>query len=392
MGNQRDLCADLSHRLVQALDAWAACVGEPTTRGRPTRKALVKALEAERETPVWQSRKKIDEALLSYWLRGRNQLLPGTKHNRLPSEEDSEAIARALRKKEAPESARQLPSIGREIADLARGLQEAAGPGWRSRVLTSVTVRSDELGEAADLVEPAGPLVDPQGATERAVAAEPDGTEDPPAAPRRAAGRRSPAYGWLWAGAGAAVGVAVAVAVALFGWLDSGKPESSTAGTSLDGPAAPSGQGAEVANPDPVASTESGGVKGNHQCGKVRSAGAVLWTPCTLVTEDGTASFLVQLTNTSGRPVTVEVKLAYIQSEVEQTCPGPWGRPGRVTLPAKETRTSPPEACTVSLTPMQAFQARGWVVPDGAAQWGYREHSPTLHVRADGTAVWSGEA
>ncbi|MYS76433.1 hypothetical protein GTY88_39320, partial [Streptomyces sp. SID5926] len=61
-----------------------------------------------------------------------------------------------------------------------------------------------------------------------------------------------------------------------------------------------------MANPDPAASTESGGVKGNHQCGKVRSAGAVLWTPCTLVTEDGTASFLVQLTNTSGRPVTVE--------------------------------------------------------------------------------------
>ncbi|WP_217163337.1 hypothetical protein [Streptomyces sp. AC512_CC834] len=389
MGNQRDLCADLSHRLVQALDAWAACVGEPTTRGKPTRKALVKVLEAERETPVWRSRKKIDEALLSYWLRGRNQLLPGTKHNRLPSEEDSEAIARALRKKQAPESAQQLPSIGREIADLARSLQEAAGPGWRSRVLTSITVQSDELVEVTDIVEPAGPL-DPEGATERAVAGGPAGAEDPLAAPHRAAGRQSPKYGWLWAGAGAAVGVAVAVA--LLGWLDSGKSASPSVGKSPDGLATQSAQGADVVNPDPVASTESGGVKGNHQCGKVRSAGAVLWTPCTLVAEDGRASFLVQLTNTSGKPVTVEVKLAYVQSEVELTCPGPWGRPGRITLPAKETRTSPLEACTVPLTPAQAFQARIWVVPDGAAQWGYREHSPTLHVQADGTAMWSSEA
>ncbi|WP_435596028.1 hypothetical protein [Streptomyces albogriseolus] len=388
MGNQRDL-ADLSHRLVQALDAWAACVGEPTMRGKPTRKALVKALEAERETPAWRSRKKIDEALLSYWLRGRNQLLPGSKHNRLPSEEDSEAIARALETKEAPESAQQLPRIGREIANLARSLQETAGPGWRSRVLTSVTVQPAELVEVADSGKPVQPI-DPQEATERAVPGGPAGATDPPEAPHRAAERRSPKYGWLWAAAGAALGVTVAVA--LFGWLDGGSPESSSAGKPLDGPTASSEQGADVVNPDPVASTESGGVKGNHQCGRTRSAGAVLWTPCTLVTEDGRASFLVQLTNTSGRPVTVEAKLAYVQSEVEQTCPGPWGRPGRVTLPAKETRTSPLEACTVSLTPTQAFQARGWVVPDGAAQWGYREHSPTLHVQADGTAKWSGEA
>lgn len=102
-------------------------------------------------------------------------------------------------------------------------------------------------------------------------------------------------------------------------------------------------------------------------------------------------SFLVQFTNTSGKPVTVKAKLAYVQAAVEQTCPDPWGTAMTVTVPAKATKTSPPDACTASLTPAQAFQARVWVVPDGAAQWGYREHSPTLHVRDDGTPAWADE-
>lgn len=167
--------------------------------------------------------------------------------------------------------------------------------------------------------------------------------------------------------------------------------ESSSAGQEPGRSMAPRAKGTDGAKPAPAASTESGGVEGNHRCGRTRSAGVVSWTPCTLITKSGTMSFRVQFTNTSGKPVTVKVKLAYVQAAVEQTCPGPWGTSVKVTLPAKETKTSPLEACTASLTPAQAFQARGWVVPDGVPQWGQREHSPTLHVKDDGTPVWADE-
>ncbi|WP_326811118.1 hypothetical protein OIE62_21940 [Streptomyces scopuliridis] len=381
MGDQGEPFADMAHRLVQALDAWATCVGEPTAEGKPTRKALVKALETEREMPVWQSRKKIDQALLSYWLKGRKQLLPGTKHNRLPSEEDCAAIARALKEK-APENAQRLPKIGWEIADLARSLQDAGGPGWRNRVLTSVIAQPDELVEPVEAANPAEPvdsveLVEPAGAAGPAEVAE------------RRVRRRRWKNGRVW-GVAAVVAVAAAGTIALFVWPGGG--DSASAGKKPDGSAAPSAQVADVAKPVPAASTESGGVKGNHRCGKARSAGAVSWTPCTLVTEDGATSFLVQFANTSGKPVTVKARLAYVQAAAEQTCPDPWGTSVTVTVPAGATKTSPLDTCTVSLTPAQAFQARVWVVPDGAAQWGYREHSPTLHVQNDGTPVWADEA
>ncbi|KOG41252.1 hypothetical protein [Streptomyces decoyicus] len=174
----------------------------------------------------------------------------------------------------------------------------------------------------------------------------------------------------------------VARTITLLVWPGGG--ESTSAKKEPDGAAAPSGRQEDVAKPGPAASIESGGAAGNRQCGKARSAGAVAWTPCTLVTKDGALSFLVQFTNTSGKPVTVKTKLAYVQAAVEQTCPDPWGTSVKVTIPGRATRTSPLDACTASLTPAQAFQARVWVVPEDAAQWGYREHSPTLHVRDDG--------
>ncbi|MGP3633400.1 hypothetical protein ACTU45_08515 [Streptomyces sp. 24-1644] len=387
MGDQGESFADLAHRLVQALDAWVTCVGEPTAEGKPTRKALVKALETERATPVWQSRKRIDEALLSYWLKGRNQLLPGTKHNRLPSREDCEAIARALRKK-APENAQRLPKIGWEIAELVRSLQDTGGPGWRNQVLTSVVaqpaepVEPNETAEPAEVAKPAVPA-EPVDAAKSAEPVEPAGAVE---VGEQTTGKRSGKNGRIWAGAATAAGVAGAIAV--FVWL--GGEESSSAGKKPDGSAA-SAQGADVAKPGPAASTESGSVEGNHRCGEPRSAGGVSWTPCTLLAADGTMSFLVELTNTSGTPVTVKAKLAYVQAAVEQTCPEPWGASMKVTVPAKATKTSPLDACTASLTSAQAFQARAWVVPDGTAQWGYREHSPTLHVQDDGTPLWADE-
>ncbi|MBL3670928.1 hypothetical protein JL475_34280 [Streptomyces sp. M2CJ-2] len=388
MGDQGESFADLSHRLAQILDAWQTCVGEPTAQGKPPRKVLVKALETERETPPWQSRKKIDEALLSYWLKGRDQLLPGIKHNRLPSEEDCAAVARALRD-HAPENAQQLPQIGWEIADLGRRLRAAGGPGWRNRVLASIIVQPAEPVEPTEDVEPtqAAQAAGPATATEPAEPVGTAGAAEPTAALAQTAGRRRWKNGRVWA---AAAAVGAAGAIVLFVWLDGGG-ESSSAGEKPSGSAGPSTQGADVAKPGPTASTESGGVEGNHRCGKVRSAGAVSWTPCTMLTKDGTMSFLVRFTNTSDKPVTVKAKLAYVKAAVEQTCPDPWGTSVKITVPAKTTKTNPLDACTASLTPVQAFQARGWVVPGGAAQWGHREHSPTLHVQEDGTPVWADE-
>ncbi|MFF4249019.1 ATP-binding protein [Streptomyces sp. NPDC001822] len=135
----------LAHSLVRALDAWAACVDGALSKGRPARKTLIRVLEQERDTPGWAARAPIDGPLLSYWLRGRGQLLPGTKHNRLPGAEDSGAVARAL-KAHAPGSAGRLPAIGREISDLAARIQETSGRGWRRRIGESDFVQGGEAG------------------------------------------------------------------------------------------------------------------------------------------------------------------------------------------------------------------------------------------------------
>ncbi|MFH9613167.1 hypothetical protein ACH4MM_05275, partial [Streptomyces pratensis] len=115
---EEDWFESLAHSLVRALDAWAACVDGAVSKGWPARKTLVRVLEQERDTPGWAARAPIDGPLLSYWLRGRGQLIPGTKHNRLPGVEDSAAVARAL-EAQAPGNAERLPAIGREISDLA---------------------------------------------------------------------------------------------------------------------------------------------------------------------------------------------------------------------------------------------------------------------------------
>ncbi|MBT3166335.1 AAA family ATPase [Streptomyces sp. Vc74B-19] len=142
---EEDCFESLAYSLVRALDAWAVCVDGAVSKGRPARKTLVRLLERERHTPEWAARAAIDGPLLSYWLRGRGQLLPGTKHNRLPGVEDSAAVARAL-KAQAPGNAERLPAIGREISDLATRLQEAAGRGWRRRIGESSFVQADETG------------------------------------------------------------------------------------------------------------------------------------------------------------------------------------------------------------------------------------------------------
>ncbi|GHG43110.1 hypothetical protein GCM10018777_70100 [Streptomyces albogriseolus] len=68
--------------------------------------------------------------------------------------------------------------------------------------------------------------------------------------------------------------------------------------------------------------------------------------------------FLVQITNTSSKPMRVKAKLAYVQAAMEQRCPAPWGTLVTVTIPARTTRISPLNACTAALTPTQAFRQK----------------------------------
>ncbi|MEE4490494.1 hypothetical protein [Streptomyces sp. BE230] len=418
-----DEFADLARGLVQALDAWAACVGEPISKDRPARKVLVRALEQERAAPEWTSRAPIDGPMLSYWLRGRRQLLPGTKHNRLPSMEDSAAIARAL-KLYAPGNAKRLPMIGREIADLAHGLHETVGRGWRRRMGESKSLfpagqisSGEPMGlpvavASSEAVRPSPTEpVALQANVESTAVTEPERAEllpvepviiaVPPGAPSAtvvteaetgvivAAGitdRTSCLARKRWIGAGALT-AAAAVSIGLWAWPGGERP--ATAGRGPDRLASPSVHAMDADGPNAVTSAVSGSLNGNHRCGKPRSAGTVVWKPCLMVTDGATMAFLVQFTNTSGKPMTVKAKLAYVQASVDQTCPAPWGTSATVTIPARATRISPLDTCTAALTPIQAFQAKAWVTPHDATQWAYREHSPTLHVQEADNPVWA---
>jgi hypothetical protein len=201
------------------------------------------------------------------------------------------------------------------------------------------TVEPEEATEPTGVAKPAEPT-EQDSAAGPAEPVEPTravGPVGPVGGAEQTAGRRTWKNKRVWTGATAAVGVVGAIALVL--WLRGG--ESSSAGQKPNGSAAPSVKVEDTARPGPAASTESGGVEGNHRCGKARSAGVVSWTPCTILTKDRTMSFLVQFKNTSRGPVTVKAKLAYVQAAVEQTCPGQWGTAVKVTLPAKATKTSP---------------------------------------------------
>ncbi|MER7049233.1 hypothetical protein [Streptomyces jumonjinensis] len=132
------LFVELADRLATALEDWAACFREATDgRQRASRQGVVRALDLERQALERAGRRaprKIDGPLLSYWAKGADQLRPGVKRNRFPAVEDCEAIGRALAGK-APESARRLPGIGREIVSLAGRLETEAGTDWREEVI-----------------------------------------------------------------------------------------------------------------------------------------------------------------------------------------------------------------------------------------------------------------
>lgn len=418
MGDQGEQFADLAHRLVQALDAWATCVGEPTAKGKPTRKALVAALEKERETPVWQSRKKIDEALLSYWLRGRNQLLPGTKHNRLPSEEDCEAIARALKEKKAPESAQQLPRIGREIADLARSLQDTAGPGWRNRVLASITVQTAEPAEPVESVEPAEPVevveqtagrrqpslpapADPAASLEstdlppipaddlsaQAPAAgsttPSEDTEQPaadPPTPQATAGPPAPTASNSWkrpTAIAVGAGLLIALAVAAKGW---------SGPTGQGGQAEPSSSPATSAAGATTRSSDALG--GDSRCSPPKTGPAgVQLRACAKVQRDKVV-FALKVDNPTASAVEVTVKVAGFWAGAAHDCkPGP--ATAHITVEPGTTFTTDPAHCeTARQDAPLAYQGEAYIAAGDGQAWVGHAWSPRANVYADRGTLW----
>ncbi|MGO4424754.1 hypothetical protein AB4Z54_40210, partial [Streptomyces sp. MCAF7] len=132
---------------------------------------------------------------------------------------------------------------------------------------------------------------------------------------------------------------------------------------------------------------QAGDLTGDHRCGRMRAVAAVSWRPCTSLGKDS-LSFVVELSNSSTRAMTVKVRIAYVQAGTVHDCPAPWGTEQDVTIPARATRTSPLDGCATPLVPAQAFQARAFVAEKNASAWGYREHSPTVHIQAEGRPLW----
>ncbi|MFE6055317.1 hypothetical protein ACFQ6N_31590, partial [Kitasatospora sp. NPDC056446] len=119
----------------RALDDWARCLGEATDGDqRPSRKVLVRRLQLAGH--------RIDEPLLSYWLKGRRQLL-AAKANRVPSPADTAALARALRP-DAAATAELLGGYGEAVAAHQARLKELGGAGWRRKMVAHLDEDADQ--------------------------------------------------------------------------------------------------------------------------------------------------------------------------------------------------------------------------------------------------------
>ncbi|MEV6118113.1 hypothetical protein AB0L59_38005 [Streptomyces sp. NPDC052109] len=115
------------------------------------------------------------------------------------------------------------------------------------------------------------------------------------------------------------------------------------------------------------------------------------WAPCTRA-DGSTLVFAVRVVNTGPDPVTVRVKPACVRAAVAHPCPGRWGHGVQLTARPGQTVTSPLTECTVARLPAPAFQAKSWVITGQESTWGYREMSPTVHIRPDGRPIWADEA
>ncbi|MEU4116491.1 hypothetical protein AB0F71_18605 [Kitasatospora sp. NPDC028055] len=362
----------------RALDDWARCLADATDGARrPSRKVLVRRLRLAGH--------RIDEPLLSYWLKGHRQLLAG-KANRVPSPTDTAALAQALRP-DAAASAELLIGHGEAVDLLRSRLRELGGAGWRRKVVT-------HLGDA---VPPACDGTDGDGRLHSAGHA--DGAfEDVDTAARTGAARlpRTTVRRWLPVAAAVMVAAAVLPLVLLTG--------RSGAGTDQAAPVPPPPPGASGAGEPPTAAPERADlpllspaagarteIGGNHRCGRIRYIEGLAWTACTRVDESG-LSFAVHLTNTGPEAVTVQAKVGWVRTRASHPCPGPWGTGVRVVVAPGQSLLSPAEQCVQPLLPATAFQARAEVGLLDAASL-YREMSMTVHIQPDGrTAIWADEA
>ncbi|MDV5144000.1 hypothetical protein R1T08_06910 [Streptomyces sp. SBC-4] len=141
----------------------------------------------------------------------------------------------------------------------------------------------------------------------------------------------------------------------------------------------------------PAASPRNPTTGENSRCARLRHVGGVAWSPCTRA-DSTTLDFAVWLSNPGTKPVTVKIKLFYVQAGTAHACPGRWGAGVQVQVAPGEM-TTPKAACSMDKLPATAFQTKAWVITPNAASWGYREMSQTVHVQADGTsAIWADEA
>ncbi|MEU8765023.1 hypothetical protein [Streptomyces sp. NPDC048659] len=134
------------------------------------------------------------------------------------------------------------------------------------------------------------------------------------------------------------------------------------------------------------------GVGGNSRCARLRYVNGLAWSPCTQVDTEK-LDFAVWLSNPGKKPVTVKIKMAYVQAGTAYACPGRWGTGVQVEMAPGATMTSPEKVCPAGKLPATAFQAKAWVIAPDQDSWGYREMSQTVHIQADGvTAIWADEA
>ncbi|MFD4370097.1 hypothetical protein [Streptomyces sp. NPDC058486] len=141
----------------------------------------------------------------------------------------------------------------------------------------------------------------------------------------------------------------------------------------------------------PAASPQNPTTGENSRCARLRHVAGVAWSPCTRA-DRSTLDFAVWLSNPGTKPVTVKIKLFYVQAGTAHACPGRWGAGVEVQV-APGKMTTPEAACSIDKLPATAFQTKAWVITPNDTSWGYREMSQTIHVQTDGTtALWADEA
>lgn len=425
MGEPTVLFTELARALVQALDAWAATVGQATDIDkRPTRAGLIAELERGRGEleRLGQTRKKIDEPLLAYWLKGRDQLLVGRKRNRLPSEEDSAAIARVLSGK-ACHSAAQLPLISTEIADLSRRLKNEGGIRWRDEVLASLTCEASPSGNRepdsspTSVAAPSAPaksqgtpsssqtrtgcpttIVSSTGTNgQDASASSPLPTSGHSHGAPPPDGRQRPRrdrHSWGKA-LGSAVAVVVTAAAVITALVVAASDEGGGTASSVESDAPhrlqptgslPAAQGTFAEASMSPSGMEKGALGEDSRCSApFQGPYAITWRVCTRVESDR-VSFALKITNHSRAEATVKARLEYAQATKFHRCPNA-PNAQQLSIPAGRTLITDPRQCTAprKQTPF-AYQGVGWVLAEAATEGSY-ELSPTAHVYPD-QVIW----